>query len=84
MSIVIMAVVIAVALVVIAVAAAGVALNNAGQTQRAQDEGIQLGARARYWLTVKNKSCKSCCITCKYYNECSEDIRGGSSEKLQD
>ncbi len=77
-------IVLAAALVIIGITAAGIALNNAGQIQREQEESLHLMGRAKHWLVVKGKGCKHCCITCKYYNECSEDIRGGSSEKLQD
>ena len=32
--------------------------------------------RLMYWLRG-NKKCKSCCLLCKYYDQCREDMAGG-------
>ncbi len=31
--------------------------------------------RLMYWLRG-NKKCKSCCLLCKYYDQCREDMDG--------
>lgn len=60
------------AVIIALLLAAGVAIAKAGAQQAAEDESRHLG-RLGYWVTRRKKDCHSCCLTCKYYDECKED-----------
>lgn len=44
--------------------------------------------RLKYWLLVRDKNCKACCLRCRFYTECKESIEAekerAKSEKRKD